>query len=1415
MPTIDDRTQPGFLYVTSWEVCNRLGGVHSVLQTCTPHLETHYNDDLLFVGPDLWARRTPRAEFTEDPTQPQLAGIAAERDIPVRFGRWEIEGRPRAALVDFGRLLERKNEILGLLWDDHKIDSIHADWDTIERILFGLAAGMLVELHYHSHVRPTGSRAVAHFHQWIAGAGLLRLSDRTPEIGTVYTPHGTALGRSLAQEGEPLHRNLERFEPLEAARERGVIAQHSLEVAVANAASVLTSVSEHSGDEIRHLLGREVDLVTPNGFTRLHDFDPARREQVREAIFRNAERFLGAPIDRDSTRLALSSGPYQVHTKGIDVALKALGKLKESDEQPARRMLYLIAMAANQTGPRPETLRRLRSEELAGEPIGICTHNLAHPEADPILQLCRDAGLNNDPDDPVRVVFVPLMIDGRDPFLPFPYAEVLQACDATLFPSLYEPWGYTPVESLAAGVSTATTDLTGFGRFALGVPEEERKALVVLPRSEMNDEALQDRVADEARKFLALDDEAMISLRSASDDLLARMSWDRLIAATLDAHRHALHRARARRAPTISPGMAPISRRSVVVISTGGKDRPQLHRFTVTAKIPDRIARLRELAGNLWWSWNPAASTLFEAIEPELWVETKRNPIALLRHVDPARLEELAATESFLQRFDAVMSRLDAYLGREKTGAPATTYFCAEFALHESLPIYSGGLGVLAGDHLKSASDLALPLSAVGLFYSHGYFVQRIQPGGEQGAEFVRTDLRDAPLSEVEGEGGVPLRIRIPMPERDLMAGAYRVQVGGVELLLLDTHVTENDPGDQDVTFRLYPSDREPRLRQEILLGMGGWRLLKALGKTPEVCHLNEGHSAFLLLERLLDLVEEQGLTFAEAEEVVRNSTLFTTHTPVPAGHDRFSEGLMRRYFGHVAARLGLDWEEFLDLGRASRDDHEFSMTVLALRLSGRANGVSRLHGEVSRDMLTNVWPGFHTAETPVDSITNGVHLPTWVGPEMRGLIDAGLGNDWPVRELEPAAWKDLEDLDDEALWVARKAQRNRMVEFLRESVERTGLRRGESPAALRKRIEGITEDALWIGYARRFAPYKRATLLFQDAERLAALLDDEERPVRVVFAGKSHPDDHDGGRLVQEIVKLTQDERFAGRVFLVEDYDMSVGRQLVQGVDIWLNTPTRPLEASGTSGMKACLNAGIHLSILDGWWCEGYDGDNGWAIGEGREYDNPEMQREHDSRSLYGLLETDIVPLFFHRDYEGLPRLWLERCRHTLATVPAVFNTNRMVSDYARFGYRPLGERLETVAADEYRGARERAARHARLKRDWEGLFIDKVSVTDLSQGQIGIGDVFEVRARVQPGSLSPEELSVELYIGPLDENGELKDPVVIPLLRDGVKDDGAAEYTGTYLPSGSGSFEYGVRVMPACETFEEAAHLGLVRWA
>ncbi len=700
--------------------------------------------------------------------------------------------------------------------------------------------------------------------------------------------------------------------------------------------------------------------------------------------------------------------------------------------------------------------------------------------------------------------------------------------------------------------------------------------------------------------------------------------------------------------------------------------------------LPEPLRPLARLAGNLWWSWDPGAQALFADLDADRWDACEHWPPRMLARASREVLEARAADADYLRRVEDVVARGEAYLrspqrsfGTRPDGSAALTeerpvaYLCAEYGLHEALRIYSGGLGVLAGDHLKAASDEGVPLVAVGLFYRLGYVRQRVDAAGEQFVEDRPNDPRELALPPVLGADGRPLEVTVPLGERRLHLRAWHVPVGRVDLYLLDADTPSNPEEDRLVTHRLYGGGPERRIQQELALGCGAVRLLSALGITPAVWHLNEGHASFCALERAALLVENEGLDFETARSRVADTTAFTTHTPVPAGHDRFGADLVARYLAGFERRLGIPWERLTALGVEGDPYGAFNMTHLAVRFSSYRNGVSRIHGRVSRELLRELWPGVPLEEVPVAAITNGVHLPTWTGTRLASALGAEervvRGDDF--REGAPR-------LDLEELWRIRRAARSRMLDAIGRRLRRTAERNGDSPELVDRTLAGLREDALLVVFARRFAPYKRATLMLRDTQRLTAILADERRPVRIFVAGKSHPADEPGLALIRRIVAAARTDELAGRLFFLEDYDLELARHLVQGADVWLNNPTRPLEASGTSGMKAAANGALNLSIADGWWPEVADGENGWTIGGPREFEDQDAQDEADARALYRLLEEEVVPLFFERDAAGMPRRWLERARHALATIPPVMDMARTVTEYVESAYAPLAAR-------------------------------------------------------------------------------------------------------------------------------------------
>jgi starch phosphorylase len=693
--------------------------------------------------------------------------------------------------------------------------------------------------------------------------------------------------------------------------------------------------------------------------------------------------------------------------------------------------------------------------------------------------------------------------------------------------------------------------------------------------------------------------------------------------------------------------------------------------------------RLWAVARNLSWSWDHDSTLLFRELDPDRWRFFNHNPIALLSEMPLSRLEARARELMLHSRINYAFRRQRQYLRAERTwgGTHAgvlrprpVAYFSAEFGLHESLPIYSGGLGVLAGDHIKSASDLDIPLVGIGLFYGQGYFRQRLDTKGWQQEEYLATDVNQLPMEPAIGKDGTPVTVQINTRGATLHAKVWRLRVGRRDLLLLDTNVEGNSPEDRELTSRLYGGDGRVRIRQELLLGVGGYRALRQMGITPGVLHLNEGHSAFGVLEAVRSRMEDEGIDFRRAVARVSREVVFTTHTPVPAGHDRFDAGLIEEHLGPIRDQIGISHETLMGLGREDPGNpHEsFCMTVLGLRLSRRANAVSSLHGEVSREMWTGLFPGKPEEAIPIGHITNGVHVPTWLAPQMFQLYDRHLGTGWHERSGEPATWDGIEDIDDGELWETHMSLKARMLEFVRRRAVEQARRRGESPQMLDRLARVLSPDALTIGFARRFATYKRANLLLRDIERLAAMVNDPKRPVQFVFAGKAHPLDEPGKRVLQQIAQLMRDSQFADRFVFVEDYDINVGRFFVQGVDVWLNNPRRPLEASGTSGQKVVLNGGLNLSVLDGWWAEAYDGMNGFAIGTGKTHSNMDVHDSRDGEDLYRTLREEVIPLYYQRDGDGLPRGWIKRMKRTIRTLGWRFNADRMVMDYTLKCYIP-----------------------------------------------------------------------------------------------------------------------------------------------
>lgn len=847
-----------------------------------------------------------------------------------------------------------------------------------------------------------------------------------------------------------------------------------------------------------------------------------------------------------------------------------------------------------------------------------------------------------------------------------------------------------------------------------------------------------------------------------------------------------------------------------------------LGRISVHPVLPERIAGLKDLGYNLWWSWHQPAQSLFADLDPDLWNACYHNPVQFLARVDQRRLEQAASDKKYLAAYDRVQADFEAYMNPKDTWFSKTypnhkddviAYFSAEFGLHECLPIYSGGLGILSGDHCKAASDLGLPFIGVGLLYNQGYFRQRINSEGRQEAYYESLRFSQVPIQKARTEDGDEVVIAAEMPDRTVYAQVWKVQVGRVPVYLLDTDIDWNTDEDRRFSAQLYGGDLQMRISQEIVLGIGGVRALRALGIRPSVWHLNEGHSAFLSLARIKELMMDHGLSLEESLECVSANAVFTTHTPVAAGHDIFSEEMMDRYFYRFWSSLDISRAKFLSLGHGPNEKgaKAFSMTILAMHTARSINGVSELHADVSKALWKDLWPGVPEEEIPISPITNGVHYDTWVADELRVALERVMPSGWTNRLDDPAVWNNVSKIGDQELWSIRRTAKRRMIDFVRRRVRDQRVRRGDSLARIRQCDTLLDPDKLTIGFARRFATYKRATLAFTDLKRIIELASAQGRGVQFVFAGKAHPADMGGQELIRQIHLLTEVPELDGKVVLLEDYDMMMARHLVAGVDVWLNNPRRPQEASGTSGEKAGLNGTLNLSILDGWWREGYNGKNGWAIGEERTYTTTDEQDEADVRSLYNLLEGEVIPTYYDVNDEGVPTGWVEKVRESIRTISPQYSTARMVKDYTNKMYVPSFERRARMRQNNFALARRLADWKLRVADQWNEVYLDS---TPLEVDGVAVGQAVPIEVRAWLGNLPPEDVAVEIYVGRM-QNGHLEGSQAVHMRLKQRLGEGAYVYEGDFVPATGGNFAFGVRARPQHESLLFPHEVGLVRWA
>ena len=1405
------------LFEVSWEVCNKVGGIYAVVSSKILEALAAFGENYFLLGPDLG--NNPDFEETDEPCWQELRQETDRRNLSCRFGRWNIPGRPKVILVGYRDRYDQ-SQLLFSLWNRYGVDSISGGWDYVEPVMFSTACGEVIEAACKALHIPADGPALAHFHEWMCGGGLLYLKTNAPYVGTVFTTHATMLGRSMAGSGFDIYKQMHQINPKHEAGAYNITAKCSMETASAREADCFTTVSRITADEAGVFLGRTPDVLTLNGldlrvipdYSRDRSLAAASRQRLLEA----AGRLLRRRLPED-TRIFLVSGRYEYHNKGIDVFLDALGMVNTALSQSQSNVLALCAVMGGHSG--------VNADAVSGDPaklpgqggFWISSHHVYNQPNDPILNACQRLGLDNRPENHVQVIFDPALLDGKDGFLNMRYEEVLAACDLGVFPSWYEPWGYTPQESAAHAVPTVTTDLSGFGMWVRSSQRDKNGVTIICRRQTSYDETAAS-LRDVLLQYASLPEEQMQEHRHMVRHVAEGCSWEQFFPYYVQAYGLALDKAR-QRSSQPAGGSTTLTRVLAATMST----TPNLHSFTALTSLPPAIGRLRELAHNLWWSWHPECHYLFSALNEEEWERSNHNPIATLEKATRARLIIVAHEQSYLRLYNQTMAPFDAYMAAApQSFGPLTpqqplAYFSTEYGLSECLPIYSGGLGVLSGDHLKSASDLNIPLVAVGLLYKNGYFRQIIDKNGDQTPVYPENDFATLPIEQVKDQDGKPREIYLQMPGRRLHVQIWLVRVGRINLYLLDTNLPSNTAEDRKITARLYEADRDIRLRQEILLGRGGVSMLRALDIRPAAYHMNEGHSAFLIFERIRLLMQENGLSFEEAGEVVRGSTLFTTHTPVDAGNERFSLESMEAYFKPYIQTVGISWQTLVNMGRFEGSERNvFEMTVLALKYSMKANGVSALHGVVSRHMWQEGWQGVPVAEIPIFSVTNGIHVPSYAGPAMRPLLQKHLGEAW--QELTPDApkWTRIADIPDADLWTARQTQKKHLLEAIRSSLPEFFKKFAIPYEKQQEMTSRLTPETLVIGFARRFAPYKRATLLFADVDRLARILEKSGQPVIFVFAGKAHPADGQGIGLIRELFQHMLSPRFFGKIFFIEDYSLAVSHLMVQGCDVWLNNPRRPYEACGTSGQKVAVNGGLNLSVADGWWCEGYNGTNGWTIGPlvAKGSLGPEQSDYDDAASLYSLLEDKVIPLYFERDADNRPHNWLLRVRKAMQTLIAQYSSHRMLRDYLSDYYIPAATSHQELRSNHYALARHLSQWKQDVNARFGSVQMDTIRIEGIKEDSLLDGQSLHVAVTVHPGSMKLDELLVQLVAGPGDGSTFTETPDVVEMQPENEGVDGTMTFVCTYTPSRSGIHVYGVRVMPCTEGLSSPLETRLVLW-
>ncbi len=1399
------------IFEVSWEVCNKVGGIYTVLSSKAKSMSEAYQE-VIMIGPDLAREDSDNQDFIEDKTLFEAWRMqAAKQGLKVRVGRWNIPGNPIVFLVDFTGLFKDKDKIFAHFWEKYKLDSLKGGWDYIEPVLFGYVSAQIIESFYRYNLLQHET-VLAQFHEWMTGSGILYLKEHTPAIGTSFTTHATILGRTLAGNHMPLYSKLSEYNPQQLANQFNISAKYSLEKISAQEADSFTTVSSITSKECQYLLEKTPDVVTPNGFEEKlvpeKDLYNQKKELAKNQLHKVTKAVLGYEVSRD-TIFVLNSGRYEFKNKGIDVFINALSQLNEKN--PQKEIVAIIAVPAGIKNINNQVLKRLKGEVTDDQQAYFCTHKLSEPQNDPVLNLIKERGFTNAKDSKVKIIFAPVYLNNHDGIFNLDYYDFLLGFDLTAFPSYYEPWGYTPMESLAFGIPTITTSLAGFGAWIKDKLDKQNTGAFVIDRTDTNDDEVVRKLCDIFEIYAQMDAKSLKKSGESAKKLSKLALWKNLFKNYVEAYKIAAEKGEKRHKEI---GEYINYQYEDVKFEELDSKQPKWKKIFIKPNLPENINFLEVLAKNIWWTWQKDAIGLFEYVDTKLWETTKHNPVLLLEKLNMRQLQKLSKDEIFLAKLHQIENKFNAYMAAPKP-KEKIAYFSMEFGLHDTIKIFSGGLGILAGDYMKEASDSNYNMVGIGLLYRYGYFKQEITLLGDQISSLSPQLFTHLPVIPIKNKNNDRLKIHLSLPGRQVYAQVWQLNIGRNKLYLLDTDIPENSVEDKKITSQLYGGDLEMRLKQEILLGIGGVRLLESLDIHPDLVHINEGHAAFTGIERLRLLMEKENLSYCIAKEVIRSSSLFTTHTPVPAGHDAFSEDMIRAFFAGYNEKLHLSWDSFMALGRVNPQDKtsKFSMSILAAKLSQEMNGVSKLHGTISQNMFEGLYPGYFPQESHITYVTNGVHLPFWVGNKWHEFYQKNIDKDYIKKQLDKSMWAKIYDVDSDKIWSIRNHYRKRLVTYLKERLKKEMIQRNESPRTIFKSIEGLREDILTIGFARRFATYKRALLIFNNPERLRAILNDPKHPTQIIFAGKAHPKDKAGQDLIKKVIEYSKSPEFIGKVFFVENYDINLAKYMVQGVDVWLNNPTRPLEASGTSGEKAIMNGVLNLSVLDGWWAEGYVPGAGWALKEERTYENQAFQDSLDALTIYDLLEDEIQEKFYQREH-NIPEKWVEMIKKNIAEIVPNFTMRRMIEDYNRKFYQPQIDRVHTLTADNYKIANEITNWKKEVREKWDNITIINAEYPDSNVRPLVLGENMNVKLKLDLDGLSPEDIGVEILFGRKGQDDRLEKLLYVFNLKSEKLERNVSVYYREIPVTIAGVYDFTFRVYPKNKLLAHRMDFPMIKW-